>query len=295
MPLPLNAKELINHFIHMIIIKRFNLNIKDNELNRIINIDENVVYYESPNTKIVEFNDNKEIIINPEGNGNKRISVLLSICGDGSKLPPFCIFQDENKKGIEYILQNNVLVRNKSLFAITQNKPWCDTDIFLEWYEKIFLFYEKVIIRKKCLLILDKSPSHFNKDIIDKFNENETCYVFIPGGLSRYLQPLDICVNEPFKDALIREYLLYKKMYKNNNLNFYKSPQESREDIIRIINHIWWESEDISSKEIKDGFHKGGITLKDDRSEDDKWEFPTKIIDNYSIYDDFENKIVVDD
>ena len=164
-----------------------------------------------------------------------------------------------------------------------------DTDIFLQWYEKVFLPYEKYVIKKRCLLILDKSPSHFNRDVIDKFNENKTNYVFIPGGLTRYLQPLDIGVNRLFQESLVREYTLHKAMNKNINLNYKKTPQEIRVEVIKHINHIWWETGDISLSEIKNGFYKGGISLKDDGSEDEDWEFPDKIIDHYSIYDEFEN------
>jgi hypothetical protein len=31
--------------------------------------------------------------------------------------------------------------------------------------------------------------------------------------------------------------------------------------------------------------------LKQDGSEDEEWEFQKRIIDNYSIYNDFENKL----
>ncbi len=288
-PLPDKATELIEHFLYTIISKRLYLRINDYELNRIINLDETPVYYESPNTRMIETKGINEVIIDTEGNENKRINMLLSVCGDGSKLAPFCVFQGEKGITTEYILKDHELIRKKKIYAICQDKMWCETDIFLQWYEKIFLPYEKYVIKKRCLLILDKSPSHFNRDVIDKFNENKTNYVFIPGGLTRYLQPLDIGVNRLFQESLVREYTLHKTKNKNINLNYKKTPQEIRVEVIKHINHIWWETGDISFSEIKNGFYKGGISLKDDGSEDEDWEFPDKIIDHYSIYDEFEN------
>ena len=88
-------------------------------------------------------------------------------------------------------------------------------NIVIQMYEKLILPYEKFVIKKQCLLILDKSPSHFNRDVIEILNEYKTNYVFIPGGLTRYLQPLDISVNRSFQEALVREYTLRKTMNRN--------------------------------------------------------------------------------
>ncbi len=43
----------------------------------------------------------KEIIINTKGNKKKRIIVLLTICGDGSKLIPFMIFKGKKNKNVD--------------------------------------------------------------------------------------------------------------------------------------------------------------------------------------------------
>ena len=50
-------------------------------------------------------------------------------------------------------------------------KIWYDTKTFLKWYEKIFLNYEKNMIKKLCLLVLDKSLSHYNEIIIKEFQK----------------------------------------------------------------------------------------------------------------------------
>jgi len=291
-PLPIEVKELINKFLHEVVNKRYYLGINDNELNRIVNIDETVIYFENPATQTIDINGKKEVIIDSNGNENKRISVLLSICGDGTKIAPFCIFDGENEKRLEKELNNLEIIKNQKLYAVYHKYAWCDSDIFQRWYEEVYLKYEKFQVKKNCLLILDKSPSHYNKKIIDLFEQNKTSYIYIPGGLTRYLQPLDISVNKTFKESINREYALNKTI---NNINLNKinnkKPIEIRKEIISIINHIWWETNDITSDGIINGFKKGGINLKEDGSEDEDWQFPAKIIDNYSIYDEFEFNI----
>ena len=61
---------------------------------------------------------------------------------------------------------------------------------------------------KLSLLVLDKSPSHCNKEIIKEFSKNNTYYAFITDGLTRYLQPLDIGIKILFKNNIKKELLL---------------------------------------------------------------------------------------
>ena len=77
------------------------LNINNNELFRIINCDETSIYFENPSTKTIDVKGLKEIIINTDGNEDKKISSLLSITAEGRKLPPFLIFKGKEDKIIE--------------------------------------------------------------------------------------------------------------------------------------------------------------------------------------------------
>lgn len=51
-------------------------------------------------------------------------------------------------------------------------------------------------------LILGKATSHIDEDIIRLQTSDYRFISFIPVGLTRYLQPLDVSVNGPFKKAL---------------------------------------------------------------------------------------------
>ncbi len=106
---------------------------------------------------------------------------------------------------------------------------------------------------------------------------------------------MDISVNRTFKESIKREYVLSKINNKNLDEDNNKSKlTRIREELITIINHIWWETNDITSTSIINGFKKAGINLKDDGSEDDNYAFPVTNISesNYSLYDSFEKKII---
>ena len=66
-----------------------------------INCDETAIYFENPSTKTIDVKGLKEIIINTDGNEDKKISALLSITADGRKLPPFLIFKGKEDKIVE--------------------------------------------------------------------------------------------------------------------------------------------------------------------------------------------------
>ena len=50
----------------------------------------------------------------------------------------------------------------------------------------------KNFIIKKCLLIIDLNPSHKDISILDYMKHNQINYVFIPPGITLYLQPLEL-------------------------------------------------------------------------------------------------------
>ena len=52
-------------------------------------------------TCTIDIKGHKEIIINTKGNEKKRITVLLTICGDGSILSPFMLFKGKKNKNVD--------------------------------------------------------------------------------------------------------------------------------------------------------------------------------------------------
>jgi len=76
------------------------------------------------------------------------------------------------------------------------------SDIIIKWFNDIFMNYELLKAKNNCLLILDKALTHMNNKINDKLNSMQTQYVYIPSGLTPYLQQLDIRINKPFKTRI---------------------------------------------------------------------------------------------
>ena len=64
---------------------------------------------------------------------------------------------------------------------------------------------------------------------------------FIPGGLTRFLQPLDVVINKPFKDALRKKYIEYCSL--TNDI----TTKITREKMIEFICETWYDSSTLYS------------------------------------------------
>ena len=84
-----------------------------------------------------------------------RITILLSVLADCTKLPPLIIFRGETKKTKENKLQNNKYVLNGKWYMECQRNAWADNNIFNYWLNNIW-FNNEILNHniKNTLLIL---------------------------------------------------------------------------------------------------------------------------------------------
>ena len=67
----------------------------------------------------------KSIEIETLGREQYRIIVILTIAGDGTKLPPFVILKGKPGKIIENHVKNLEYFLNKKIFVCFQENRWC--------------------------------------------------------------------------------------------------------------------------------------------------------------------------
>ena len=53
--------------------------------------------------------------------------------------------------------------------------------------------------RQHALLVFDTFTGHLKDDVLASLAENNKSYILIPGGCMSKIQPLDVCLNKPFK------------------------------------------------------------------------------------------------
>jgi len=290
--------DLFYDFFRDIIRKRQQLGVYDTDadLARIVNIDETPIFFEMTTDKTYNKKGAKVVSIETKGNEKKLISTVLAVSANGNKLTPTLIFKGGKDGNLEERYKNLQVVKDRKIAIYFQSNAWCDEGIFKKWVKDVYLHYEEKEIQKKCILIMDKAPSHiYRAKFLDKKHKS---YVFIPGGLTRYLQPLDIGINRQFKDHLKNLYLanladnimddnetaekemeLLKKY--DNVFGDGKRPSTLDAQRLNIINwviDVWWNDEKIKTSAIVNSFNKAAISYPLDGTKDSDFVFPEEVM-----------------
>ena len=128
-----------------------------------------------------------------------RITACLTVCADGTKLPPLVIFkakpggqvEREAKKyasGAQYIVQENA---------------WTDETVMLYWIDKVLAPYVKKAPEGIVpYLILDKYACHYQGSVAKAIEDLGVEWDIIPGGCTGLVQPIDVGIGKPWKNRV---------------------------------------------------------------------------------------------
>jgi hypothetical protein len=114
---------------------------------------------------------------------------------DGDKLLPLVIFKGKAGGRIEKELSYIIYVKENKCFISVNEKAWAIDIIINFWLYQIWLKYLKNtenLCDNLGLLILEKATSHIIQNILGTFKTNNQFLSFLPVGLTRLIQLLDI-------------------------------------------------------------------------------------------------------
>ena len=154
----------------------------------------------------------KTILIKTQNQQKCRISVILGIVADGSILAPLIIFKDKERGLIGKELSKNKYVLSNNCLIYVNQKKWAMDTIIKELFYKIWIKYikeEENLCDNIGYLILDKATSYVTSSALETFKNNSQYLSLIPPGLTSFIQTLDMVINKPFKDALLKKYIEY--------------------------------------------------------------------------------------
>lgn len=90
--------------------------------------------------------------------------------------------------------------------VVFQKKAWCDEAVMKDW----ILNQWKQSCQGRMLLTLDEHKAQKTENVLDYFNDRcNTDLVFVPAGTTNLVQPLDVCINAPFKAAVEQQATLH--------------------------------------------------------------------------------------
>ena len=132
------------------------------------------------------------------------ISLLATICADGTKVPPALIYQ-----GVSRDLQDSwvdeLTDKDEAFFASLKN-GWSNNEFGLNYLKDIFDPYTRAKAgRGRMLLIVDGHSSHVNIAFIDMCDRLRILVMILPPHSTHRLQPLDVGLFQPLATAYSNE------------------------------------------------------------------------------------------
>ena len=91
----------------------------------------------------------------------------------------------------------------KGIVVRVNKKGWMDETMMKAWLRECYSKRPGGFFRQsKALLVLDSMRAHITEPVKEVVSSMNSIMAVVPGGTTKYLQPLDISCNRPFKDAM---------------------------------------------------------------------------------------------
>ncbi|KAM7289069.1 uncharacterized protein ISCGN_029206 [Ixodes scapularis] len=169
------------------------------QLGQIGNGDQTPVYLDMPSALTMHQKGSRQVTVRSTGNEKTWVTLMLSCTADGRKLPPYVVFKRKTlPKGEKF--PKNVVIR-------CQDKGWMDESLVLDWIKSVCCRRPRALLGFPSMLALDTFQCHLADSVKRLLRDSRTELVVIPEGMTSQLQPLDVCINKPFKDHIRRLYM----------------------------------------------------------------------------------------
>jgi hypothetical protein len=157
-------------------------------------MDETPMMFDLPENRTVHNKGEKTVTVKTTGHEKTHFTVVLACMADGVKLKPMVIFKWKTlPKKAKF--PPGIIVR-------AHPKGWMDEDGVDCWLKNVWNRHPGALLCNKSMLVWDKFSSHLKDNVKKMAVGMRTDLSIIPGGLTCQLQPLDVCLNKPFKDRL---------------------------------------------------------------------------------------------
>jgi hypothetical protein len=169
-----------------------------------IAMDETAVYYGRDHDTTVERTGATSVSMLSTGYESQRVTCILAIRLDGTKLPP-CIITKKSQSSNDRV----EIKTDGGVWIAESPKAWSTQPVLRKWVAKALPYLERM--GRRGLLVWDSASTHRAKDMKRYLDQQRVTQAMIPSGTTPYLQSLDIAIMKPFKDAMNREITYYKE------------------------------------------------------------------------------------
>ena len=170
-----------------------------------LNFDETSVPFDPSSSTTIDEKGSKEVSVITHNKGKLTCTMGACISSDGKKELPMAIFKYYHetrkcpKKYEDWILST------KDCFTKFNESGFNNVKTMAEYLNVLLPKVKKENSDRQLVLVLDSATCHFGKEITDVLELYSTKVVYIPGGCTSFLQPLDVSFNKPLK-CMIRKF-----------------------------------------------------------------------------------------
>jgi hypothetical protein len=202
----------------------------------IINIDQTGVFFENPRKITLAHQGAKQAPI-LSGKLAVRATAVLAITMAGQKLKPYVIFKGIS--GPRSRITNTLRNLQNEIECSVQKNAWVDTTEMIKYIDMVLAPFMQNHLGSRCLLILDNFSVHLSSLVREKLSSLNIDPLYVPSGMTGFLQPLDISVNKPFKDELKSLYTQWLMSRVEPGIEDPRRPKPRRENIVDWIWRAW--------------------------------------------------------
>ena len=144
---------------------------------------------------------NKKLLGASQDGSREFVSLLATICADGTALSPALIYEGKSHDLQDSWLEDFNASEDEAYFAVSE-KGWTNENLGISWLEKIFLPRSglKAGFNNR-LLIVDGHSSHVNWRFIEICDAHRVILGILPPHSTHRLQPLDLRIFSPLSTA----------------------------------------------------------------------------------------------
>jgi hypothetical protein len=170
-----------------------------------INMDQVAVIYGDSGRLTIDFRGSTSVQARTGFSQVDRATVALSVSSNGEKLTPLIVFRGTIGGRVAREFSRTTDPYPTALHYMTNQNAWMTEEVMIEWIAKILTpFALRHGIQRICL-ILDSFTVHRSESVRQMLMDHGISVVYIPGGMTAELQPLDVGVNGPFKHYIHEE------------------------------------------------------------------------------------------
>lgn len=194
------TEEALKEWFRVVDLELEKNQLKNIDPSRVFNLDESAFFLIPKGDKVLAERGSKSVYKVVHGDEKESITVLFNVNASGTMVPPLILYWYERMP------QSIIKSIPADWFVGSTDNGWMTADAFLQYIKGQFLpWLIKNNIERPVVLYVDGHCSHMTLELSMFCRENKICLFSLYPNATHVLQPLDVAVFHPLKNAWKKE------------------------------------------------------------------------------------------